>query len=82
MAAVGFGTDLLTSEHGGAHWTHQPLDVPAPALHALAFDPGAPGRLWLGTVGAGLFTTDDLGARCDFAGLAETTLYDLAFLPA
>lgn len=82
MAASGFGTDLLLSEDGGMSWTARPFDLPAPALHALAFDPDAPGRLWLGTVGAGVFTTDDLGATCGFAGLAETTLYDLAFFPA
>lgn len=79
MAAVGFGADLLLSEDGGATWTKRALDLPAHALHALTFDPDTPGRLWLGTVGAGVFTTDDLGATCAFAGLAETTLYDLAF---
>lgn len=82
LAGAGFGTDLLASDDGGATWTKRPLDVPAPALHALAFDPDAPGRLWLGTVGAGVFTTDDLGATCEDAGLADTTLYAFAFVPA
>ncbi len=79
MAAAGIGAGLLRSTDGGHHWQPQPLDVPASALHALAFDPHHAGRLWLGTVGEGVFVTDDLGATCRDAGLPEATVYALSF---
>ena len=79
MAAAGFETGLLVSTDGGESWRRQPLDVSAKALHSLAFDPGRAGRLWLGTVGEGVFFTDDLGATCHDAGLPETTIYALVF---
>ena len=79
MAAAGLGKNLLVSTDGGARWRRQPLSVSVRALHALAFDPRQPGRLWLGSVGDGLFVTDDLGRTCSDAGLPETTVYGLAF---
>lgn len=79
MAAAGFETGLLTSEDGGRTWTQRALDLPTRALHALAFDPDVSGRLWLGTVGEGVFITDDSGATCAEAGLPETTVYAFAF---
>ncbi len=79
MAAAGYETGVLLSTDGGAHWRKQSLDIPARALHALAFDPDGSGRLWLGTVGEGVFVTDDLGQTCEDAGLPETTVYDFVF---
>jgi len=79
LAAAGIGAGLWQSTDGGQHWSYQPLDLPALALHALAFDPDRAGRLWLGTVGEGVFVTDDLGATCRDAGLPEATVYALAF---
>ena len=79
LAAAGYETGLWFSTDGGAHWHQRALDVPAQAFHALAFDPDYAGRLWLGTVGYGVFVTDDLGQTCEDAGLPETTLYDFAF---
>jgi photosystem II stability/assembly factor-like uncharacterized protein len=89
MVAAGYGTGLLISEDGGSTWTPRPLDdlptpdgIPIRALHALAFDPDEAGRLWLGTVGAGAFITDDLGMTCEDAGLPDTTIYDFTFVSA
>ena len=82
MAATGFETGLLVTTDGGASWTQRPLDIEAQALHALAFDPDGSGRLWLGSVGEGVFFTDDLGLTCEDAGLPETTVYDFAFAAA
>lgn len=79
MAAVGYGTDLLLSRDRGATWAARPMDLDVSALHALAFDPSVPGRLWLGTAGDGVHVTDDDGVTCVRAGLPETTLYALAF---
>jgi photosystem II stability/assembly factor-like uncharacterized protein len=89
MAAAGYGAGLFVSEDGGATWAPRTLDglpqhdgMPVRAFHALAFDPDAAGRLWLGTVGAGVFVTDDLGATCNEAGLPDTTIYDFTFVSA
>ena len=82
LAAAGYETGLLYSTDGGATWHQRELDLPVQALHALAFDPQHAGRLWLGTVGEGVFWTDDFGRTCEDAGLPETTVYDLDFAPA
>ena len=79
MVAAGYETGLLVSTDGGGYWEERPLRIPNRTFHALAFDSDGSGRLWLGTVGDGVFVTDDLGQTCEDAGLPETTVYDFAF---
>ena len=50
------------------------------SVHALAFDPVQPGRLWAGTIGDGVFSSDDGGRTWTHRGLAGATVYELAFI--
>lgn len=80
-AAAGYRTGLWTSDDGGNAWHRRPLDGAAHSAHALAYDAADEARLWVGTLGDGLYAADGDAAPAPF-GLPEATLYDLASLPA
>lgn len=82
VVAAGYRTGLWISEDSGLTWGHQVLDLPAHAIHALAFDSEDSTCLWIGTVGAGVYTTHSLGQTCTHAGLPEATIYGFEFTGA
>lgn len=80
MAAAGYRTGVLASTDGGRHWAAYGTGLPEPTVHGLIFEPDGSGRLWAGTVGAGVFFADAAGERWTYAGLDEATIYDMAFV--
>ena len=70
MAVGGYQTGVHMTTSGGASW--RSIGDPSFSIHALAFDPRQPGRLWIGTVGEGLYVDD--GAGWEAVGLPETTI--------
>ena len=55
VAAAGFEGGVYVSEDGGETWRQ--VGLGDHRVHALAFDPREPGRLWAGTLGEGVFYT-------------------------
>lgn len=78
MAAAGFATGVYMSTDGGATWRPTP-NPDDPPIHSLLFDIHTPGRLWIGTVGEGIYTTDALGAAWHHHGLGGAVIYDMTF---
>jgi photosystem II stability/assembly factor-like uncharacterized protein len=76
MAVGGYRSGVHLSTDGGSSWRTSSLGEPG-SIHALAFDPHRPGRLWIGTVGDGVFIHD--GDGWQHAGLPETTVTAFAF---
>ncbi len=79
MAAAGFATGVYLSTDGGTQW-RQAAPPGDHHIHSLLFDIHTPGRLWVGTVGAGVYTTDDLGASWVHQGLGGAVVYDMTFI--
>jgi hypothetical protein len=93
LAAAGFAGGVYRSDDGGATWRRAGLaDY---RIHALAFDPQTPERLWAGTLGDGVFYSDGFGegdspgaAAGDeapedwrYAGLDGAVVRAMTFLP-
>lgn len=77
MAAAGYRTGVLWSGDGGRSWAPFGRALPEPSVHGLVFDSG--GRLWAGTVGAGVFTAEGPGADWQYTGLDGGTIVDMMF---
>ena len=77
MAMGGYQTGVCLSHDGGSSWRASDPAHDQASVYTLAFDPHQPGRLWVGTMGEGLFTDD--GDGWHDAGLPETTVTDIAF---
>jgi photosystem II stability/assembly factor-like uncharacterized protein len=78
MAAAGFETGVHLSRDAGSSWRH--VEAPAgQSIRSLAFDPQTRDRLWAGTIGGGLFYTDDEGATWHHAGLDGSYVWDIVF---
>jgi len=77
MAVGGYQMGVRLSSDGGASWRPSAPSPKAPSVYSLAFDPNQPGRLWIGTMGDGLFY--DAGDGWQDAGLPETTVTDVSF---
>ena len=81
MAVGGYRSGVWWSDDGGEQWARASsasadrLDTVS--VHALAFDPSSSERLWLGTVGDGVYTHE--GGAWHDAGLPETTVSAFAF---
>lgn len=72
------GVVMLRTTDGGSTWTTIETQL-HPDYHALAFDPAAPSRLYIGNDG-GMYRSDDAGAAFQriSAGLAITQFYGMA----
>jgi photosystem II stability/assembly factor-like uncharacterized protein len=64
----GCGAGIFRSDDGGITWTRISSDVGGGYIRAVAMDPEAPGRLWVGTEHLGVFRSDDGGATWEQAG--------------
>ena len=81
MAAVGWNTGVLVSANGGRSWKRQGRTLPSPHFYEVVFDPNVPGRLWVATVEAGIFYSDDHGQNWTAAGMDGTLVFDMIFIP-
>lgn len=79
LAAAGFQTGVFISTDGGEEWRRMTAGLSGPTIHALAFDPDESGRLWIGTVGGGVFRLENGASEADYAGLEGATIWDLVF---
>lgn len=77
LAVGGYQMGVRHSSNGGASWRASSPTLKAMSVYTLAFDPHQPGRLWIGTMGDGLFADD--GDGWTDAGLPETTVTDISF---
>ncbi len=76
IAAAGFQTGVCISNDGGESWNQYTSGLPIPDIHALQFEPTG-NRLWAGSVGAGVFYSDNLGKKWIFAGLDGAEVWDM-----
>ncbi|GAB5535865.1 MAG: glycosyl hydrolase [Rubricoccaceae bacterium] len=77
LAVGGYQMGVCLSRDGGSSWRTASPAHDAVSVYTLAFDPRQPGRLWIGTMGGGLFVDD--GDGWQDAGLPETTVTDIRF---
>lgn len=80
LAAAGFQTGVYVSVDEGRSWRPVTDGLSTPTIHALAFDPDASGRLWIGTVGGGVYRLENGASKADYAGLDGATIWDLVFV--
>ena len=78
MAAAGYDTGLFVSVDGGQSWRRRAGEEKARTIHALRFD--ATGTLWIGAVGGGMYSTEDLGDSWKHEGLEGAVIYDMIFI--
>jgi photosystem II stability/assembly factor-like uncharacterized protein len=79
LAAAGYRTGVLASADGGQGWAPFGRALPEPSVHGLAFDPDGSGRLWAGTVGAGVFVADGPDGTWRYTGIDGGTIVDMVF---
>ena len=79
MAAAGFETGIFISTDSGKTWALAD-GMAGQSVHALLFDVNQQGRLWAGTLGAGVYYSDDLGQTWQYAGLDGTVVWDMTFV--
>lgn len=77
MAAAGFEGAISLSTDGGDTW--QQIGAMDRAVHALVFDVDQSQRLWAGTLGDGVYYTDDDGARWQYGGLEGAVIWNMEF---
>ena len=79
LVASGYKTGLYVSVDKGKTWAQKTEGLPTGTIQALAFDLDKKGRIWVGTIGYGVYYTDDLGDNWTYAGLAPAKIGDLCF---
>ena len=77
MAAAGFEGEIYLSTDGGERWER--IGAMDEAVHALIFDISEPQRLWAGTLGDGVFYTDDDGSSWHYGGLEGAVIWNMEF---
>lgn len=77
--AIG-GDGIMRADCNGGEWRVERV-LPAPRPVTLAADPSAPGVVYAGTQGDGLYCSDDAGRRWEQVGLAGRVVKSVAVSP-
>lgn len=82
IAVAGYDAGVYVSDDAGASW-HRVEGLGDHHVHALAFEPSSGGRLWAGTLGAGVFYAEDLEGKAGSSwtqdGLSGAVVWDMDF---
>lgn len=80
IAAAGYAGRVHRTTDGGRTW--RVVGTVEHPVHALAFEPGSSQRLWAGTMGDGVYYSDDAGAQWQPGGLSGAVVWNMAFFSA
>lgn len=79
--AAGYQTGVFITTNAGKTWTKTTQGLPNLTFHGLIIDPSN-GRIWAGSVGHGVFYSDDQGKQWNYAGLKGSEIWDMEIVTA
>lgn len=80
MVAGGYQTGVYVSTNGGSSWTKNTAGLPNLNMHGMIIDMNGGGRIWAGTVGNGVFYSDNDARNWTYAGLKGSEIWDMEMI--